>query len=511
MSKKDYVVIDDENAASTDADGDESLAGEGSVTEHTDGTADTDEIGDSPAGHADSDVTATEDAPSTDAPSISDDTNTTDATDADANDADKTAISDGQPEGAASNESTDETDGGDPFTYLKRFSEDLSANVAEDTEEAEEAAGVEKQLVNDETEAAPADACETASGSSEAIADDMTQDGDQDASTETSVEGSSDEMASEGQADKGAVADAQPVISGIGGSDAPATSVTDASSHASSDKVPGFVKIPLAIGIAAVCAIGGFALGHFSGNAIGASPASVKTELSNEELSTVVGRVSFDGQTVDITAKEAIMLNDTLNGDSHNYPTADMVVATARSLIMQHDAEKRGIQATDEDLKQFAQGMLGSDDYDTIAKEYQIDTESLKALVKSSYVAQEVRKQIVGDNEPELAAPPAAPNEGESDVAKSEYYTYIIDAAGDEWDAEKQAWVDENGEFAQTLKSSKTFDPKAKTATYDDALGAYQILGSRYSAEASTYETLWNDYMREIFSQANITIYSLIS
>ena len=288
---------------------------------------------------------------------------------------------------------------------------------------------------------------------------------------------------------------------------------TSATGSSSEKSVRGFVKVPIAVGIAVACAVGGLAVGHVTGNPMFGSTATQKKELTSAELNTVVGRVSFDGQTIDITAKDAIMLNDTLSGDKHEYPTADMVVSTARNMIMQRDAEKRGIKVTDESLAEFAKGMLGSDDYKTIASEYQIDEESLKALVKSSYVSQEIRKQVVSveGEEPELAAPPATPAEGESDKATSEYYTYIIDSAGEEWDANKKAWVDETSEFAQALQSSKTFDPAAGTATYDDALAAYQVLGSRYSAKASTYDTLWNDYMKDLFSKANIMIYSLVA
>lgn len=108
-------------------------------------------------------------------------------------------------------------------------------------------------------------------------------------------------------------------------------------------------------------------------------------------------------------------------------------------------------------------------------------------------------------------APPTVPASDEDDVPTAEYFSYIIESAGDEWDAGKGAWKDPNGDFAVTLGSSKTFDPKAKTATYDDALGAYQVLGSRYSAAMASYDALWNEYFAKMLSGAQVTVYSLLS
>lgn len=491
MSKKDYFVIEDENATSKSIDGDEASVSEG-VAEEIEETADAD------AGTGDGDDADNSAGNDT----VDEDEGDDVAADADADaDVDATADVDAE-EDADATADADADAGADDADDEERDVPgvgDGDENVDEDAEDDS------KAHVDD-------DANDASNEDSEAVADDMSQAPEQDPVADAPEEqGTPSETPDEEEPAEQPIEDDKPSIADDTGAEAPAVTAADEPAHDDRFKIPEFVKFPIAVGIAAACAIGGFVIGHISGNPTAGVPASVKTELTNEELGTVVGRVSFDGQTVDVTAKDALMLNDTLNGDSHNYPTADMVVATARSLIMQKDAEKRGIQVTDENLKEFAKGMLGSDDYETIAKEYQIDTESLQALVKSSYISQEVRKQVVGDSEPELAAPPTAPEEGESDKATAEYYTYIIDAAGDEWDAEKQAWADEDGEFATVLKSSKTFDPKEKKATYDDALGAYQVLGSRYSAEASTYDTLWNDYTKELFSKANVTIYSLMS
>lgn len=273
------------------------------------------------------------------------------------------------------------------------------------------------------------------------------------------------------------------------------------------------ISTPIAAALAVACGLGGFAVAKAvpAGSPATAEMAKAGEPLEGAALDTVVGQVTFDGKTQSITAKQAIMLNSTMSDGKGEYPTADMVIATARDIIISADAEKRGIKTDDEAIKEFAKSMLGSDDYEELAGQYSIDVESLKALVKSSYVSQEVRKQVVGENEPTLASPPAEPKEGEEDKATREYYDYIIKSAGDEWNAKEEKWVEEEGDFAVMFKESKTFKPQSKTASYNDALQAYQVLGSRYSAEMSTYDTQWNDYMKDLLAGASVSVYSLIS
>lgn len=274
----------------------------------------------------------------------------------------------------------------------------------------------------------------------------------------------------------------------------------------------GFVSTSLAVVTAIACAICGYALGRLSQSTVMPRPnQEFKATLDSSDLDMVVGRVTFDGKTSDITARQVIMLNGNLNYADQGYPSAEMVVSTARNLVLEADAEKRGITADDETLSAFMKEMLGGDDYESVAKQYQVDVESLKELLHSSYITQEIRKAVIGKDMPELAAPPTEPGDGENGKATAEYFDYVVKAAGDEWDAKKGAWVSDTGDFAVALGSSKTFDPEKKTATYDDALSAYQVLSTRYSAEASSYDTLWEEYLNGLMSKAQVSVYSLSS
>ena len=357
--------------------------------------------------------------------------------------------------------------------------------------------GITDEPIDEKAEArrAEGDTEETASSDMEVIADEANEEAQEEALTMTDVpNGTEPESEPDG---KEAYEVKVP------------SDKTDEAGHNATDRGGSFVRMPVAIGIAIACAIGGGVVGYLANN-----PRTVdmtaKTTLTTDELDTVVGRVEFDGKVTDITARQAIMLNGTLDGDSHDYPSADAVLSTARNIVMEADAKKRGIQADDEVLSEFMTDLLGSSDYETVAQQYQLDVDSLKALVRASYYSQEVRKQVIGTSTPTPVDPPETPDKDKEDIATRGYYDYIIESAGDEWDAKKGSWADEKGDFAVMLGSSKTFDPKGKVATYDDALGAYQVLGGRYSAEASAQDTLWNDYMKKLLSGARISVYSLV-
>lgn len=472
MSEKDYVVIGthkDEDAE------DETKATE--TTEQQDDAADKDLEPESAA----EDVTATEEENEETEPDEAGETDEDGEETGDADD-DADAAEEGDDTDDSDADDADDADEADAEGDEDIAEEDTAADLDDDTD-------AETETDDDAEAAAETDAAE--------------EDEDSDGADEDAEEKATDEA-------EGAKDDAKEEVKAE--ADDKKSDADDASDKKDAgDGAIGAVKTPLAIGIAAACAIGGFAAGHFQNAAPATPDAAIEGDIPQDSLdSVVVGQLNYDGQTFDITAKQAIMLNSSIT-DVNAYPTADMVLATARDIILEQDAEKRGVTVDDESMADFAVEMLGSSDYESLSEQYSIDVDSLKALIKSSYISQEIRKQVVGEGEPSLASPPAVPDDGDEDEATSEYYEYVIVSAGDEWDAEANEWADPDGEFAIMLADSETFDPKHGVATYDDALGAYQVLGSRYSAEMSSYDSLWNDYMHDLFANASVNIFSLVS
>ena len=268
--------------------------------------------------------------------------------------------------------------------------------------------------------------------------------------------------------------------------------------------IPTFVWVIIAV----VCLAGGIAIGKFFLG--GVTSASGKTTVSEGQLDTVVATYTYNGKTTNLTAREVIQMNSTLDNakdsdGNYTLPTADAILSAARSQIIQQEAEAQGVTVSDDDVKSYAKEQLGTDDFDTIASNYGMDSDTVKTILKQSAEMSKLKNKVVGATSTQPTAP-TAPSDGNDQTASADYAKYIIDLAGDEWDSDKGTWASTDGDYSQALsKYTITHD----SATSEAAEAAYYVAYQKYSTEASEASTQWTNYIDGILCNASISISSL--
>lgn len=285
------------------------------------------------------------------------------------------------------------------------------------------------------------------------------------------------------------------------------------------------------IGICAAALIVGLLAGHFLLG--GGSPSSLnKTALTESELDSTIATYSNNGSAQSLTAREVIEMTSSLDSakdEDGNYevPSADNVLYAVRNTIAITEAKNRGIEATDEQLLDYAEKTLGqTPDFESIATSNNLDVDTVKKLLTESYLIHELQAQVGGEldaTEPEYPTEPeyATTNENgenlsDEDVEKNrteaykkvskDYADYIIKLAGDAWNAKKGKWADEEGEYATALKD---YEFSKDSASYEAAYAAYQVAYTEYSNKQSEYYEKINNYLDELYAKSSISINTL--
>ena len=284
------------------------------------------------------------------------------------------------------------------------------------------------------------------------------------------------------------------------------------------------------IGIAVATLVVGVLIGYFALGG-GAGGSLNKSTVQEAELDKPVASFTYNGQKKDITSREVIEQNGSLDSakdEEGNYsvPSADMVLQYARNQIIAAEADGKGIEVTDDDLTSYAEEMLGSSDFESIATSYGMDAETVKNLLRSTAKMNKLRDQVIGETDageaPEAPKQPevakAEGEEGEeADQAaqeaankepKKEYADYIIKLAGDEWDSKKGTWKSKDGPFATALAE---YEVKADGASYEAANAAYMLAYQNYSTKQSEVADKWTDYVNGLLGNSSISIYTLKS
>lgn len=288
------------------------------------------------------------------------------------------------------------------------------------------------------------------------------------------------------------------------------------------------------IGICVAALVLGIVVGKFLLGGAGGAGGSLggKLSVTEAELDTAVATYSYKGSSKSITAREVILQNSSLEASKDadgNYaiPSADTVLSVARNAIIKAEAESRGLTVSEEELASYAEETLGSSDYASIATSYSMDEASVKELLTNSCLMTKLREEVIeGDTSATMPEAPTAPeaktetrvNEetGEeeevevdtSDVATADYAKYIIDLAGDEWDAQAGTWKSADGPYASALAS---YEVKADSATYEAAQAAYYVAYQQYSESQSAVSTQWSDFVNGLLSNASIQISTLVA
>ncbi|MBO7674471.1 MAG: hypothetical protein J6S63_05625 [Atopobiaceae bacterium] len=285
--------------------------------------------------------------------------------------------------------------------------------------------------------------------------------------------------------------------------------------------------------ICVVALVAGLLIGRFAMGGGGAGAALNKTSLTEGELDTVVATYTNNGTQNSVTARQVIEMTSSLESakddeGNYNVPSADNVLYSVRNSIAIAEAKNRGIEATDEQLLDYAEKTLGqTPDFESIATTNNLDVDTVKKLLTDSYLIHELQAQIAGEStatEPTYPTEPeyATTNDAGEDLSDEEieanrnaayknpnadYAKYIIELAGDEWDAKKGTWKSEDGEYATALKD---YEIKKDSATYEAAYAAYQVAYSAYSTQQNEQYEKVSDFLGDLYANSSINILTLI-
>ena len=278
---------------------------------------------------------------------------------------------------------------------------------------------------------------------------------------------------------------------------------SDTDDHAFKHKKTMIAAFVVAIVIAAVV---GFFIG-FGGKGVGSAT------LTEDQLDSTVASYSYNGKKSDITAREAIESQyslDTVKDSDGNYtaPSADVILSYVRNKILLDAAEDEGITVSSKEMKKYAEDSIGTSDYDTMAKQYGVSKDQAKQIVRQSATLQKLYKKKVGDASASMPTAPTEPSDGNEDTASKDYADYIINLAGDEWDSSKGTWKDADSTYAKAFADDAF---TADSATYKQAITAYYTAYQQYSSQASSASSKWTEYANGLYAKANISIYGLFA
>ena len=238
-----------------------------------------------------------------------------------------------------------------------------------------------------------------------------------------------------------------------------------------------------------------------------------RTTVAEDELDAVMGTYAVDDVEIPVTVREAIEETSSIeavkNSDgTYDLPSVDAVLSIARNRILEQDAQQRGIEASDEDVTEYAEEILGTDDFAKIAAGYHMGAEQTKELLKRSTIIKKLRDEVVTTESPSTPNPPEPEDEEKRDEPTEGYASYIIKLAGDEWDANANTWAREDGPF-RTALADYTISNDA--ATFAAAQAAYYVAYERYAAAQQQISSEWTNYVNEALSNVNVRLSSLVA
>ena len=278
------------------------------------------------------------------------------------------------------------------------------------------------------------------------------------------------------------------------------------------------LSTPVWIAITVAALVVGVACGHFllagvaGGTVLGDSVAG-KTSLTEADLDKPMGSYNYAGSSYSITAREVIESSSSLDAakkDDQTYkvPSADSVISVARNQIFSKICDAKNITVSDEEVSEFAQKMVGTSDFSTIASRYGMGEDAIKTQVTNAARLSKLRSETVKAKLPVQPTAPTAPSDGNNNAENGDYATYIIGLAGDEWDSSTGSWKSSDSAYATALADYKITN---ESASYAAAQAAYYVATQKYQAEANAYSSEWNSYLNEELCKANLSLSTLVS
>lgn len=355
-------------------------------------------------------------------------------------------------------------------------------------------------IEREDADAAADDADDDAAAANEtgaAAADDDAADADADEADATDAEAAEDDDPED--ADKDADEDT-----------APAAVLDPTSSDHGAAQHPNRAILIAAFVIAIIVAgVGGYFIGR--GGFGGASAAPGSALLTEGQLDATVASYTYKGARHDITAREAIESQyslDSMKTDDGMYraPSAETLVAYVRTQILLDEAEARGIEVTDDEVAAYAEQTYGTSDFATLSTQYGLSEDQVREITRNSTMIEKLYDQIAPASTVALPEEPEQPADGDTSTRSKAYADYIINLAGDEWDAEAGTWASTDGPYATALQG---MDVTADSASYEEAIIAYYVAYQEYATQASESSQTWTDFANTLFTDADMDIYGL--
>ena len=236
-----------------------------------------------------------------------------------------------------------------------------------------------------------------------------------------------------------------------------------------------------------------------------------KTSVSEAELDSVMGSYKVGSTTREVTVRDAILEEGTLDAakledGTYRMPSADTVLALARNELLIQEADHRGIEATQSDIDAYALEIVGTSDIAQVAGIMGLDETAARESLARSATIKKLRDEVVGHTVLTEPVPPEAAPEGAEDTMLPQYGEYVIELAGDEWDRAANMWADENGRFRSGLRD---YTITNDGATYSAALAAYEIAYAAYSEEEAAVAAVWTTYVNELLTESSAELLTL--
>lgn len=259
----------------------------------------------------------------------------------------------------------------------------------------------------------------------------------------------------------------------------------------------------------------GMCLGHYIQGlpfpGFGAQGASASQTLTEDSVKQAIATYELDGKRVDVLAKDVILQKrslDNAKNDDGTYakPSAEEIMGYIRSQVLKKDAADQGIDVSDDEVLEFAKNSLGTDDISLLAKNYGMDEDNVKDLLRTSAILNKLREQVITTKVPTLPTLPKPPAAGKEQEPSAEYAKYIIDLAGDEWDSSADTWKSKDSALAKGLSKFKI---SSKGATYDAVRIAYALASQKVDQVKRASDEEWRTYANKTFSRVTVTINTL--
>lgn len=236
------------------------------------------------------------------------------------------------------------------------------------------------------------------------------------------------------------------------------------------------------------------------------------TVLTEKQLDDVVASYVIDGEVYQITAREAMVQEsslDKMRNEDGTYlmPSAESVLSAARTAILMREVEKRGIEVSNDEYVAYVVETFGTNDAEELAAAYNMDVDTVRDRLRESAAIAKLRNEVAPAAS-SLPEQPATPAEGEEELRTPIYAAYIIELAGDEWDADQGSWVNYDGPYASALRE---YDVRPDSASYHAAQTAYNVAYQLSGEGAGNAQAQWTDYVNGLLCEAKLAMSSVVS